>query len=98
MFGGSTRMISAEGTWTISATRSMISCHFWTMSVGIWTRWCITVAERVPRAHAHNLAFVKNWVKFIAQTTEGSWREIQFEFPMCPRVDECHKIATRDTR
>src|SRR5580692_3066723 len=34
MFGGSTLIIKAEGTRTISASRSTISCHFWTISEG----------------------------------------------------------------
>src|SRR6202040_924532 len=36
MLGGSTRMIKAEGTCTISASRSTISCHLWAISEGIW--------------------------------------------------------------
>src|SRR6266404_1363339 len=36
MFGGSTRMIKAEGTFMISAMRSTISCHFSTMPEGTW--------------------------------------------------------------
>jgi len=35
MLGGSTRMIKAEGTCTISASRSTISCHLWAISEGI---------------------------------------------------------------
>ena len=34
MFGGSTRMIRAEGTRTISASRSTIPCHFRIISAG----------------------------------------------------------------
>src|SRR5262249_2645536 len=36
MLGGSTRMIKAEGTLMISASRSTTSCHLWMISEGTW--------------------------------------------------------------
>ena len=43
MFGGSTRMIRAEGTRTISASRSTIPCHFRMISAGTGVAWSMSI-------------------------------------------------------